>query len=92
MKVEGDGVPFRWTRLDSARGVLVVRVVVEVGFDYGIVCQYMSSVDGCIVEKFFILVVQGSSLGSLVKHHYGCLQECLLLYIVRTIWQEIYDI
>ena len=54
--------------------------------------QYMSFVDGCIREKFLILVVWGLNLGSLMEHHYGCLQECSLLYIVRTIWQEMYDI
>ena len=50
----------------------------------------MSSVNGC--GWFLILVVRGSSPGSLVEHHDGCLQECLLLYIVRAIWQEMYDI
>ena len=50
----------------------------------------MSSVNGC--EWFFILVVWGSSPWSLVEHHDGCLQEYLLLYIVRAIWQEMYDI
>ena len=34
----------------------------------------------------------GSSPNSLMEYHYGCLQECLLLYIVRAIWQEMYDI
>ena len=53
-------------------------------------CQYMSSVNG--YEWFPISVVQGSNLESLVEHHNGCLQECLLLYIVRAIWQEMYDI
>ena len=50
----------------------------------------MSSVNGC--KWFLILVVRGSSPRSLVEHHDGCLQECLLLYIVRAIWQEMYDI
>ena len=61
---------------------------------FGQVCvrQYMSSVDGCICEKFLILVIWGSSPGSVVEHHYGCLQECSLLFIVRTIWQKMYDI
>ena len=54
------------------------------------VCQYMSSINGC--EWFLILVVRGLSPRSLVKHHDECLQECLLLYIVRAIWQEMYDI
>ena len=54
------------------------------------ICQYISSVNGC--EWFPILVVQSSSPGSLMEHHNGCLQECLLLYIVRAIWQEMYDI
>ena len=34
----------------------------------------------------------GFESGSLVDHHYECLQECLLLYIVRAIWEEMYDI
>ena len=53
-------------------------------------CQYMSSVNGC--EWFPKSVVRGSSPGSLVERHNGCLQKCLLLYIVRAIWQEMYDI
>ena len=64
--------------------------VVRSGINGFWTCQYISSVNGC--EWFLILVVRGSSLESLVEHHYGCLQECLLLYIVRAIWQEVYDI
>ena len=39
-----------------------------------------------------MLVVRDSSPGSLVERQNGCLQECLLLYIVGAIWQEMYDV
>ena len=44
------------------------------------------------MNGFPMLVVRGSSPGSLVERQHVCLQECLLLYIVRAIWQEMYDV
>ena len=49
----------------------------------------VSHVGGFSCWWFLMLVVWGSSPGNLVEHHNGCLQECLLLYIVRAIWYDI---
>ena len=64
--------------------LVALYVVVEVDWGcvccYGVVCQYMSSIDECICERFLIMVVWGLNPGSLIEHHYDvCRSACFCI-------------